>query len=60
MRSTNRLLVGTSEKIHNWEDLGVDGWIILNEILRRWEGKRWIRFMWLMIGTFVGLLFTQE
>jgi len=30
------------------------------EILRRWEGKMWIRFMRLMIGRMGGLLFTQE
>jgi len=48
------------KKIRHREDLGVDGRIILSEILRRWEGKRWMRFMWLMIEKIVGLLFTQE
>jgi len=27
---------GNRREIDNWEDLGVDGWIILERISRRW------------------------
>ena len=31
-----RVLVGKPEGENHWEDLGVDGWIILGWISRRW------------------------
>ena len=31
-------------------DLGVDGWIILGWISRRWDVGIWIGFSWPMIG----------
>jgi hypothetical protein len=35
---------------------GVDGRIILKWILRKWDGRAWIEFMWLKIGTGNGAL----
>ena len=36
-----RVLVGKSEGKNHWEDLGVDGWIILGWISRRWDVGIW-------------------
>jgi len=36
-----RVLVGKPEG--NWRDLGIDGWIILGWISRRWTGLVWPR-----------------
>jgi hypothetical protein len=38
------------------EDLGVDRRIILEWILGKYDGKVWIGFMWLRIGTIGGPL----
>jgi hypothetical protein len=38
------------------EDLGVDGRIILEWILGKGGGKEWTGFMWLRIGTSIGIL----
>jgi hypothetical protein len=38
------------------EDLGVDGWIILEWILRKQGGKVQTGFVWLKVVTFGGLL----
>jgi len=32
-----RVLVGKAEEGDHWGDLGVDGWIILGWISRRWD-----------------------
>ena len=36
-----RVLVGKPEGRNNWGDLGVDGWIILGWISRRWDVGIW-------------------
>ena len=38
------------EKDH-WGDLGVDGWIILGWISRRWDVGMWTGLGWPRIGT---------
>ena len=35
----------------HWGDLGVDGWIILGCISRRWDVGMWIGLGWPRIGT---------
>jgi len=52
-RGVYRVLVGTLEGKNYWGDLGVDGWIILRWISRRWDvgrprietggGRLWVR-----------------
>ena len=37
-----RVLVGKPEGERHWGDLGVDGWIILGWISRRWDVGIWI------------------
>jgi len=36
-----RVLVGKPEGKSHWGDLGVDGWIILGRISRRWDVCIW-------------------
>jgi len=43
------------EKDH-WGDLGLDGWIILGRIFRRWDVGIWTRLGWPRIGTVGGRL----
>ena len=38
------------------EDLEVDGWIILNEILKKWKGSEWTGLIWFRIETVGRLL----
>ena len=40
-RGVYRVLVGKPEGKNRWEDLGVDGWIILGRISRRWDMGIW-------------------
>ena len=40
----------------NWGDLGVDGWIILGWISRRWDVGIWTGLGWPRIETFGGRL----
>jgi hypothetical protein len=40
----------------HWGDLGVDGWIILGWISRRWDVGIWIGLGWPRIGTGGGCL----
>jgi len=42
----NRVLVGKPEGRNHWGDLGVDGWIILGRISRRWDVGIWIGLGW--------------
>jgi hypothetical protein len=34
-----------------FEDPGVDGRIILNWIIKKWDGEAWTGLIWLRIGT---------
>jgi len=40
-RGVYRVLVGKPEEGDHWGDLGVDGWIILGWICRRWDVCIW-------------------
>jgi len=40
-RAVYRVLVGKPEGKSYWGDLGVDGWIILGWIFRRWDVCIW-------------------
>ena len=44
-----------SERSH-WGDLGVDGWIILGRISRRWDVGMWTGWCWPRIETVGGRL----
>ena len=50
-RGVYRVLVGKPEGKNHWGDLGVDGWIILGWISRRWDVGMWIGFGWPRTGT---------
>ena len=56
-RGAYRVLVGRyrRERDH-WGDLGVDGWIILGWISRRWDVGMWTGLGWPRIGTVGGRL----
>ena len=41
-----RVLVGKPEGRNHWGDLGVDGWIILGWISRRWDVGIWTGLGW--------------
>jgi hypothetical protein len=49
-RGVYRVLAGKPEGKNHFEDLGVDGRIILRWILRKFEGA-WTGLIWLRIGT---------
>jgi hypothetical protein len=51
-RSAHRFLVRRPEEKNYFEDLGVDGRIILKFIIKKWEGE----LIWLRIGTGDGRL----
>ena len=38
------------------EDSGVDGRIILQCVIKKWDGETWTGLLWLKIGTGGGLL----
>jgi len=42
---------GSRREGDHWGDLGVDGWIILGWICRRWDVGIWIGLYWPRIGT---------
>jgi len=42
---------GNRRERHYWEDLGVDGWIILGWISRRWDVGIWTGLGWPRIET---------
>ena len=46
-----RVLVGNPGERDHWGDLGVDGWIILGMISRRWDVGIWTGLGWPRIGT---------
>jgi len=47
---------GNRRERYHWGDLGVDGWIILGWISRRWDVSIWTGLGWLRIGTGCGHL----
>ena len=42
---------GNRRERDHWGDLGVDGWIIIGWISRRWDVGMWTGLGWLRIGT---------
>ena len=55
-RGVYRVLVGKLEGRDHWGDLGVDGWILLGWISRRWDVGIWTGFGWPRIETGGGRL----
>ena len=55
-RGVYRVLVGKPEGRNHWGDLGVDGWIILGWISRRWDVGIWTGLGWPRIETVGGRL----
>ena len=55
-RDVYRVLVGKPEGRDHWGDLGVDGWIILGWISRRWDVGIWTGLGWPRIETGGGRL----
>ena len=47
---------GNRREREHWGGLGVDGWIILGRISRRWDVGIWTGLGWLRIGTGGGRL----
>ena len=52
----HRVFVGKPEGKRHWRDLGVDGWIILELISRRWNLGIWTGLGWRRIETCGGRL----
>ena len=46
-----RVWWGNRRERDHWNDLGVDGWIILGWICRRWDVGIWTGLVWPMIET---------
>ena len=56
-RGLYRVLLGGNRREGNhWGDLGIDGWIILGWISRRWDVGIWTGLGWPRIGTGGGRL----
>ena len=55
-RGVYRVLVGKLEGKNHWGDLGVDGWVILGRISRRWDVGMWTGLGWPRIETGGGRL----
>ena len=55
-RGVYRVLVGKPEGKSHWGDLGVDGWIKLGWICRRWDVGIWTGLGWLSLETVGGRL----
>ena len=55
-RGLYRFLLGKLEGRNHWGDLGVDGWIILGLISRRWDVGIWTGLGWPRIETGDGRL----
>jgi hypothetical protein len=53
--STHRILVENLKVRDNSEDLGIDEEVILERLLRKWDGKMWTGFFWARIGIGGGL-----
>ena len=56
VRGAYSVLVGNRTERDYWGDLGVDGWIILGWISRRWDVGMWTGLGWSRIGTGGGRL----
>jgi len=54
-----RVLVRKPEGRNYWGDLGVDGWIILGRISRRWDVGIWTGLGWPRIDTGGGRLLVR-
>ena len=50
-RGVYRVLVGDLKERDHMGDRGVDGWIILGWIFRKWDVGVWTGSSWLRIGT---------
>jgi len=55
-RGVYSVLLGKPEGRNHWGDLGVDGWIILGWISRRWDVGIWTGLGWPRIETGGGRL----
>jgi hypothetical protein len=55
-RVAYRVLVGDLIEGDHLEDLGVGGSILLNWILKMWDGEAWTGLLWLRTGTGGGRL----
>jgi len=55
MIEATEMMVGNLNR-YGWADLGVDGWIILGWISRRWDVGIWTGQGWPRIGTGGGCL----
>jgi hypothetical protein len=44
-------ILGKPGERENLEYLGVDGWIIIGCIFRKWDVRAWTGSMWIRIGT---------
>jgi len=55
-RVVYRVLVGNRRERDHCGHLGIDGWIILGWICRRWDVGIWTGLGWPRIGTGVGRL----
>ena len=55
-RGAYRVFMGKPEERDHWGDLGVDGWIILGCISRRWGVGMWTGLGWPRTGTGGGRL----
>ena len=53
-RESVRFLAGKPEGRSHWGDLGIDGWIILGWISRKWDVGIWTGLGWPRIGTVGG------
>ena len=57
--NASSVVVGKCDVKDHFEDLDVDGSIILKLIWRKWGARVWTGWIWLRIGTSVGLLWMQ-
>jgi hypothetical protein len=53
-RNLYRFLWRSLKERDHWEDIGVDGVVMLKRVLQKWDDRSWAGFMWLRLGTKVG------